>query len=94
MADARPEPDPTRKLLKIFGVKVTDYEERARALMQRFEAGGHSAEARQELLQEAAELTADLNHWLREMTNHVLELQSDFLKRLAAEQVRSGELRT
>ncbi len=88
MGEARPEPDPTRKLLKIFGVKVTDYEERTRALLERNQQA-LSAEVRQEIMREAAELSADLNHWLREMTNHVLALQSDFLRRLVAEQTRT-----
>jgi len=84
MDESRTTQDPTRKLLKMFGVKVTDYEERARALLQR--AGQKpSAADRQEILQEAAELSADLNYWLREMTNHVLQLQSDFLQKLVAQ---------
>ncbi len=84
MDETRTPVDPTRKLLKMFGVKVTDYEERTRSLLDRHAAAGRSAGDRQAILQEAAELSADLNHWLREMTNHVLQLQSDFLRRLVA----------
>lgn len=72
--------DPTRKLLKIFGVKVTDYEARTDALLQR--AAGANGEARLALLEEALELTADLDHWLREVTTHVLERQERVLTSL------------
>ncbi len=87
MSDGKAEPDPTRKLLKVFGVKVTDYEERTRALLERARRPG---EERQAILQEAAELSADLSHWLREMTNHVLQIQSDFLMELVARAQDSG----
>lgn len=73
------EQDPTRKLLKVFGVKVTDYESRTDALLQRSAAGDADRVA---LLEEAIELTADLDHWLREVTSHVLERQEQVLKRL------------
>lgn len=77
--------DPTRRLLKIFGVKVTDYEERTTALLQRLAAT--PVEQKDELLQravEVVELTADLNTYLREMTNHVLERQARVLSELKA----------
>lgn len=80
MDEPRREPDPTRKLLKIFGVKVTDYEERSRGLLER--AAGASGEDRTALLAEALELTADLNRWLREITSHVLETQTRVLSEL------------
>lgn len=72
--------DPTRKLLKVFGVKVTDYETRTDALLER--AAGATGEARLALLEEALELTADLDHWLREVTSHVLECQERVLTTL------------
>jgi hypothetical protein len=74
--------DPTRKLLKVFGVKVTDYEERTDALLQRYEASSDEAE-RAALVREAVELTADLGHWLREVQAHVLERQERVLARLS-----------
>jgi hypothetical protein len=84
MEEERREPDPTRKLLKIFGVKVTDYEERTRGLLQRAQQA-HTGDERAALLAETLELTADLNKWLREITNHVLETESRVLSTLSAE---------
>ena len=72
--------DPTRKLLKVFGVKVTDYEERTDALLQRHASA--SAPERDEILREATELTADLDHWLSEITRHVSERKERVLARL------------
>lgn len=83
--------DPTRKLLKVFGVKVTDYEERTDALLERFGAAG-SDEERASLVREAVELTADLDRWLREVTAHVLERQESVLRKLTSDDraVRPG----
>ena len=75
--------DPTRKLLKVFGVKVTDYEAKTDALLQRVSGAGEVSRA--EILREAVELTADLDHWLREITSHVLERQERVLSVLAGE---------
>jgi hypothetical protein len=75
--------DPTRKLLKVFGVKVTDYEAKTEALLERHATA--DAAARAEVLREAVELTADLDHWLREITSHVLERQERVLARLGGE---------
>ena len=72
--------DPTRELLKVFGVKVTDYEARTDALLERSAAA--KGEERLALLGEALELTADLDHWLREVTSHVLERQERVLTKL------------
>lgn len=74
--------DPTRKLLKVFGVKVTDYEAKTDALLERYAASG--AEDRAAIAVEVAELTGDLDHWLREITSHVLERQEAVLSRLAS----------
>ncbi len=73
--------DPTRKLLKVFGVKVTDYEARTQALLERAEKRPSQDDLR-EILAEAMELTADLDHWLSEITVHVLERERDVLERL------------
>lgn len=80
---ARPEGtpmDPTRKLLKVFGVKVTDYEAKTDALLERAATAGEADQLT--ILKEALELTADLDHWLREITSHVLERQERVLGRL------------
>jgi hypothetical protein len=81
--DERGPMDPTRKLLKVFGVKVTDYEERTDAILARYAATTNEAE-RATLVREAIELTADLGHWLREVQTHVLERQESVLGKLSA----------
>jgi len=72
--------DPTRKLLKVFGVKVTDYEAKTDELITRWPAANDRDRA---LIQaEALELSADLAHWLREVSAHVLERQERVLSAL------------
>ncbi len=72
--------DPTRKLLKVFGVKVTDYESKTDELLARWPA---SKDAERAAIQaEALELSADLAHWLREISAHVLERQERVLSSL------------
>lgn len=72
--------DPTRKLLKVFGVKVTDYEAKTDELIARWAAA--SAADRAAIQAEAIELSADLAHWLREVSAHVLERQERVLSAL------------
>ena len=81
--DEKQPMDPTRRLLRVFGVTVTEYEERTAALLERAAA----ATERDELLQlmtEAMELTADVNARLREVTNHVLDTQARVMTELRA----------
>lgn len=78
----RLEPDPTRKLLKVFGVKVTDYEAKTADLVARYASA--TAEERAAIAAEIAELTADLDHWLREINAHVLKRQEEVLGRIKA----------
>lgn len=80
--DERGPMDPTRKLLKVFGVKVTDYEERTKALLERYDATSDEAD-RSAIVREAVELTADLGHWLREVQAHVLARQEEVLGKLS-----------
>jgi hypothetical protein len=82
MEEKRPL-DPTRRLLRVFGVKVTDYEERTTALLEQARSVG--ADQPQELLRlaaEIAELTADLNERLRDISTHVLETEAKVLREL------------
>jgi hypothetical protein len=72
--------DPTRKLLKVFGVKVTDYESKTDALLARWPSAKDSERAA--IQAEALELSADLAHWLREISSHVLERQERVLSSL------------
>ncbi len=68
----------TRRLLKVFGITVTDYEatsakihERARVLA---EAGGHPAEFLS-LFEELNHATTDLNDKWMEVTHHLREAE-------------------
>jgi hypothetical protein len=72
--------DPTRKLLKVFGVKVTDYESKTDELLARW--GPANERDRAAIQAEALELSADLAHWLREISAHVLERQERVLSSL------------
>ena len=72
--------DPTRKLLKVFGVKVTDYESKTDELLGRWPSADERDRAA--IQAEALELSADLAHWLREITAHVLERQERVLSSL------------
>ena len=72
--------DPTRKLLKVFGVKVTDYEAKTDGLLARWPAANERDRAA--IQAEALELSADLAHWLREISAHVLERQERVLSSL------------
>jgi hypothetical protein len=89
MSSDRPEPDPTRKLLKIFGVTVTEYQARTRQLLEQGAVASTTEEV-ERVMREAAELSGELNRCLREVTNHVLQLQSDFLMELVARE-HSGD---
>jgi hypothetical protein len=82
MEEKRPM-DPTRRLLRVFGVKVTDYEERTAALLERAAAATERDDMLQ-LVTEAMELTADLNARLRDVTTHVLETQARVMTELRA----------
>ncbi len=85
MQEERRPLDPTRRMLKIFGVKVTDYEERVAGILER--ASATSPADANELLRlamEAIELTANLNAHVRDMNNHVLDTQSRVLSELRA----------
>lgn len=72
--------DPTRKLLKVFGVKVTDYESKTDDLLARWAAANENERAT--IQGEVLELSADLAHWLREISSHVLERQERVLTAL------------
>ena len=73
--------DPTRRLLRVFGVKVTDYEERTTALLERAAAATQPDE-RLRLAAEAIDLTVELNARLRDVANHVLDTQARVLTEL------------
>jgi hypothetical protein len=77
--------DETRKLLKIFGVAVTDFE----AEVEKLEAAASQLSAASgkeqlaKLLKDATELCRELNtRWL-ETTQHIFAIQNRLLSRLA-----------
>lgn len=88
--EERQPADPTRKLLKVFGVKVTDYEAKTDELLAQAATITNDV-ARAELVREAVELTADLTHWLREVQSHVLERQERVLKELGGREETDEE---
>jgi hypothetical protein len=77
--------DETRKLLKIFGVAVADFEAEAERLAATAAQLGPDGSKDQvaELMKDAAELLRELNaRWL-EITQRVFALQERFLSRCA-----------
>lgn len=88
MDEQRAAPDPTRKALKVFGIGVTDFQERSRTILDRYRAA--SEPERQPLLREASQLTADLHHALQAIQLHVYQLQSDFLMELVVRDPAAG----
>jgi hypothetical protein len=90
VTEPRESPDATRKALKVFGITVTDFRERSRALLERSRAAGSEAD-RATVLEEAAQLTADLHHALHDIQKHVYQLQSDFLMQLIVREEGKGD---
>jgi len=76
MAEEPRQMDPTRRMLRVFGVKLTDYEERTAALLN---ADAVSEKELLRLAGEAVALTVDMNEQLRTVTAHVLETQARVL---------------
>lgn len=77
--------DETRKLLKIFGVAVTDFEaeaEKLEAAAAQLSADCHKDQVTK-LLKDATELSRELNtRWL-ETTQHIFAIQNRLLDRCA-----------
>jgi hypothetical protein len=75
----------TRRLLKVFGVSVTDFEDEAarlEAAASQLAASGDPQQAAK-LLQDGSELCREMNtRWL-ETTQHVFAMQNQLLARLA-----------
>lgn len=89
-SEKRQPRDPTRQLLRVFGVKVTTYEERTAGLLEAA-AATKDPEELLRLTAEAINLTADLNQRLREMSTHVLDTQARVLGELQAAIARAQE---
>ncbi len=85
MEEERRPLDPTRRLLRTFGVTVTNYEERTAALLERAAVTPPpSAEEMSGIVAEALELNAEMTERLREMSDHVLDAQARVLSELQA----------
>ncbi len=83
MSEERRPDDPTRRMLRIFGVTVSNYEEKtARLLEAKFDEMPPRELA--QLASEAMELTAELDRVLQDTTNHVLEIQVRVLAQIKA----------
>jgi hypothetical protein len=83
MAEERPPDDPTRRMLRVFGVTVSNYEEKTARLLE----SSLDELPRADLLALAAEavtLTAELERVLRETTGHVLATQERVLAQVRA----------
>lgn len=75
--------DPTRRMLRVFGVTVTNYEERTAQLLEEAANNPPAAELLR-LTAEAIEATASLNQQLREVNDHLLDRQSEVLRQMKA----------
>lgn len=75
--------DETRRLLKVFGVSVTDFEEESGKLLDRVRdlKGGPPAEL-VAALRDALELLLDVNSKWHATTNHLFERQRQFLEQV------------
>ena len=84
--------DETRKLLKIFGVAVTDFEAEAEKLQAA--TAQLSADAGKDqivkLLKDVSELCRELNSRWIETTQHIFALQNRLLSRCAEAAARRG----
>ena len=84
--------DLTRKMLKVFGVAVTDFEDASRRIQEQAKAGSEADLLR--LAGEALAASAEVSrHWL-EVSRHLFEEQSrlhaDLAQRVAAARGGSG----
>ncbi len=80
--------DPTRRLLRVFGVTVTNYEEQTAAILERARAF-RDADELLELIADAIDQTEELNARLRDVTNHLLDKQGRVLAELR-DTIRAG----
>ncbi len=93
MSTDRLQANATRQLLKAFGVMVAEYQAMTRQLLER-RAAARTASDQESIRREAAELSAELNRALRDITNHVLQLQSDFLMELVAREPAGDQVKS
>lgn len=78
MADSKP--NDTRRLLKVFGVAVTDFESEGGELSARIaELGGAPNDELVAALRDLLELVADTNSKWRDVTEHLMQAESRIL---------------
>lgn len=82
--------DETRKLLKIFGVAVTDFEEESERLLGRFAETGADPDRVAPALRDALELLREVNQKWFDATEHLVRMQQRFLER-ALESLPEGK---
>ncbi len=76
--------DDTRRLLKTFGVAVTDFEDEATVLKERAAAlAADDAEATRSLLKDLSELLLDLNGKWADVSAHLTKVQLELLSAVA-----------
>ena len=83
--------DETRKILKVFGVAVTDFESASEELLTRLEAAPGSTAETVSTLRDAIELLREVNEKWLATTEHLAGLQQRFLERAAAALGNRGE---
>lgn len=71
--------DETRKILKIFGVAVTDFEEESERLLSRIAGADPSSAV--PALRDALELLREVNQKWLGTTEHLFQIQQRFLER-------------
>ena len=69
----------TRKLLKIFGVKVTDFEEKSREIVGKAQEAVKRGDVDNllPLFEDLIALAMDLNKWWLEVTQRVFEVRNE-----------------
>ena len=76
--------DDTRRLLKVFGVAVTDFEDEATVLRERAAAiSPDDATATRSLLMDLSELLLDLNGKWADVSKHLTKVQAELLSAVA-----------
>ncbi|MBX6753016.1 hypothetical protein [Thermorudis peleae] len=83
MSEGRQPLDPTRRLLRTFGVAVSNFEERSAKLIERARAADTSTEERLAAAARLLREAALLNRRLREIADHVWELQHAALTQMS-----------
>ncbi|MGH7545178.1 MAG: hypothetical protein ACREKI_03245 [Gemmatimonadota bacterium] len=76
--------DETRKVLKVFGVAVTDFEAESERLLAALEAAPGSTAETMRALRDALDLLREVNRTWLAATQHLAGLQQRFLERAAA----------